>query len=87
MAGPRKISQEEYDALRSTMEEKYNYSEMSDEKKALFDAEFDKIAVPDKKTDTTDAADDTEDVETDRQGREIERGNSRSRDDDDEFYL
>ena len=33
MAGPRKVSKEQYDEFRSKMEEKYGYDEMSDEEK------------------------------------------------------
>lgn len=58
MAGPKKVTQEEYDELRSKMEEKYNYDEMSDEEKERFDSTMDQVAVVGDKTD--DAADDEE---------------------------
>lgn len=60
MAGPKKVTQEEYDGLRSKMEEKYNYDEMSDEEKERFDSEMDQIVVVGDKTDETDATDDEE---------------------------
>lgn len=54
MAGPKKVSQEEYDKIRSNLEEKYGYDEMSDEKKAAFDSEIDKAMVVDNKNDNND---------------------------------
>lgn len=58
MAGPKKITQEEYDEFRSKMEDKYNYDEMSDEEKERFDATMDQVAVVDDKNDKEDATDD-----------------------------
>ena len=51
MAGPKKVTQEEYDELRSKMEEKYNYDEMSDEEKERFDSTMDQVAIVGDKTD------------------------------------
>ena len=76
MAGPRKVSQEEYDTIRSNLEKNYHYDEMSDEKKAQFDAEIDKAMVVDKKTDS----DDDDVVEK----GELDDGHPHERDDDDE---
>ena len=45
MAGPRKVTREEYDEFRSRMEEKYGYEGMSDEEKKDFDEKIDKVAV------------------------------------------
>ena len=60
MAGPKKVTQEEYDELRSKMEEKYNYDEMSDEEKERFDFIMEQVAVVGDKTDEGDATDDEE---------------------------
>lgn len=60
MAGPKKVSQEEYDEFRSRMEDKYGYEDMSDEEKADFDAKIDQVAVVGDKTDKTDTTDDEE---------------------------
>lgn len=77
MAGPKKVSQEEYDRLRSTMEDKYHYDDMSDEDKEKFDAEFDKtVAVEDNVDDN-----DTEEVEK----GEFEDGHPQERDDDEDI--
>ncbi len=47
MAEPRKISQEQYNKLRSAVERNYNYDKMSDADKAMFDRVFDETVVPD----------------------------------------
>lgn len=94
MAGPRKVSQEQYDKLRSKMEEQYDYENMSDEKKAQFNAEFDKIVVPENNktdnndnNDATDPQDDGEEAEKgefeDGIPKENEDGNEKENDDDD----
>ncbi len=78
MAGPKKVSQEEYDEFRSRMEDKYGYEDMSDEEKADFDAKIDQVAVVGNKTDNTD--------NTDGEERERELDHPRQeRDDDDEY--
>ncbi|WKY49028.1 hypothetical protein Q5O24_06870 [Eubacteriaceae bacterium ES3] len=66
MAGPKKVTQEEYDELRSKMEEKYDYDEMSDEEKERFDATMDQVAVVGDKTDETDESDATDDEEVEK---------------------
>ena len=66
MAEPRKISQEQYDRLRSSMEERYGYDKMSDADKARFDEEFDKTV-------TVDADDSDEPRERERGDEEIDR--------------
>lgn len=76
MAGPKKVSKEEYDEFRSRMETKYGYDEMSDEEKADFDAKIDQVAVVGDKTDAGD------EDESDH-GDTPDRGGP-SRDDDDE---
>ena len=78
MAGPQKMTQEEYDDFRSKMEEKYGYDDMSDEEKERFDKTMDQVAVVDENEDTEDV-EETEDL--DRDEREIEH---KGRDDDDE---
>lgn len=60
MAGAKKVTQAEYDELRSKMEKKYNYNEMSDEEKERFDSTMDQVAVVGDKTDEDDATDDEE---------------------------
>ena len=78
MAGPKKVSQEEYDEFRSRMEDKYGYEDMSDEEKADFDAKIDQVAVVGNKTDNTD--------NTDGEERERELDHPRQeRDGDDEY--
>ncbi len=77
MAGPKKVSQEEYDHLRSHMEDRYKYEELSDEDKARFDEEFDKTIVVDDNVDD----DDTEEVEK----GEFEDGHPHERDDDEDI--
>jgi hypothetical protein len=67
MAGPKKVSQEEYDEFRSRMEDKYGYEDMSDEEKADFDAKIDQVAVVGDKTDKTDNTDNTDDEERERE--------------------
>lgn len=86
MAGPQKMTQEEYDDFRSKMEEKYGYDDMSDEEKERFDKTMDQVAVVDENEDTEDVEntedDDVEETEDlDRDEREIEH---KGRDDDDE---
>ncbi len=66
MAGPKKVTQEEYDEFRSKMEEKYNYDEMSDEEKKRFDSTIDQVAVVGDKTDKTDESDATDDEEVEK---------------------
>lgn len=47
MPGPRTVTREEYDKIRAALERKYDYANLPEEKKADFDAEFDKtITVP-----------------------------------------
>ena len=84
MAGPKKVTQEEYDELRSKMEEKYNYDEMSDEEKERFDSTMDQVAVVGDKTDETDEGDATDDEEVEK--GEFEDGHPQEHeiDDDDE---
>ena len=82
MAGPKKISQEEYDEFRSNMEEKYNYDEMSDEEKARFDESIDRVAVVGDKTDETDEDDPADDEEAEK--GEFEDGHPHEHGDDDE---
>lgn len=84
MAGPKKVTQEEYDELRSKMEEKYNYDEMSDEEKERFDSIMDQVAVVGDKTDETDEGDATDDEEVEK--GEFEDGHPQKHeiDDDDE---
>ncbi|BCI60363.1 hypothetical protein NIF40_03060 [[Clostridium] leptum] len=79
MAGPRKVSKEQYDEFRSKMEEKYGYDEMSDEEKKDFDEKIDQVAVVDNKTDQTDADDGDE-----REERERGDGHPHSLEDDDD---
>jgi hypothetical protein len=86
MAGPQKMTQEEYDDFRSKMEEKYGYDDMSDEEKERFDKTMDQVAVVDENKDAEDTEntedDDMEETEDlDRDEREIEH---KGRDDDDE---
>lgn len=66
MEGPKKVTQEEYDELRSKMEDKYNYDEMSDKEKERFDATMDQVAVVGGKTDETDEGDATDDEEVEK---------------------
>lgn len=81
MAGPKKVTQEEYDEFRSRMEDKYDYENMSDEEKADFDKKIDQVAVVGDKTDKTDNTD-----STDGEERERELDHPRQdRDDDDEY--
>ena len=72
MAGPRKVSQEEYDEFRSRMEEMYGYDDMSEEEKATFDRKIDQVAVVDQKTHSDD---ETEDDEVERGERGGGSGN------------
>ncbi len=83
MAGPKKVSQEEYDEFRSRMEDKYGYEDMSDEEKADFDSKIDQVAVVGDKTDNTDETDTTDDEEIEK--GEFDDGHPQSRDDDDEY--
>lgn len=85
MAGPKKITQEEYDEFRSKMEEKYNYDEMSDEEKERFDSTMDQVAVVGEKTDETDEGDDTDDEEVEK--GEFEDGHPREHEIDDDEYV
>ena len=80
MAGPRKVSQEQYDKLRASMEDKYGYDKMSDADKDRFDTEFDKSVVVGDKPGSTDNDDE---MDNDL-GRGIEPGNGKDRDDDDD---
>ena len=84
MAGPKKVTQEEYDELRSKMEEKYNYDDMSDEEKERFDSTMDQVAVVGDKTDETDEGDAADDEELEK--GEFEDGHPQEHeiDDDDE---
>ena len=91
MAGPKKLSQEEYDKLRGNLEDKYDYDNMSDEEKERFNDTMDKVAVVDDKKDTTDKpdSDDGDDDHTDgNDGPEIgDNRGSRSHDDDDDDHV
>lgn len=40
MAGPRYVTREKYDKIRAYLEDKYHYDTLPDERKALFDAAF-----------------------------------------------
>lgn len=82
MAGPKKVTQEEYDELRSKMEEKYNYDEMSDEEKERFDSTMDQAAVVGDKTDKTDEGDATDDEEVEK--GEFEDGHPQEHEIDDD---
>lgn len=82
MAGPKKVTQEEYDELRSKMEEKYNYDEMSDEEKERFDSTMDQVAVVGDKTDETDEGDATDDEEVEK--GEFEDGHPQEHEVDDD---
>ena len=66
MVGSKKVTQEEYDELRSKMQEKYCYNEMSDEEKERFDATMDQVAVVSDKTDEMDEGDTTDDEEVEK---------------------
>lgn len=72
MAGPRKVSQEEYDEFRSRMEEMYGYDDMSEEEKETFDRKIDQVAVVDQKTHSDD---ETENDEVERGERGGGSGN------------
>lgn len=80
MAGPKKVTQEEYDKLRSNLEEKYGYDEMSDKEKAEFDKNIDQAVVVSDKTDETDETDD-EEVEK----GEFEDGHPQEHEDDEDI--
>lgn len=80
MADPKKVSQEEYDELRSKLEEKYNYDDMSDEEKERFDSTMDQVAVVDDKNDETGDEDDIEMPEPGHDGIP-----PREQNDDDEY--
>lgn len=84
MASPKKVTQEEYDELRSKLEDKYNYDDMSDEEKERFDSTMDQVAVVGDKTDETDEGDATDDEEVEK--GEFEDGHPQEHeiDDDDE---
>lgn len=41
MAEPKKLTQKEYDAIRSDYEKRYGYDSRSDEEKTAFDKKFD----------------------------------------------
>ena len=79
MAGPKKVSQEEYNEFRSRMEDKYGYEDMSDEEKAEFDSKIDQVAVVGDKNDKTDATDDEE-----AEKGEFDDGHPQEREDDEE---
>ncbi len=57
MARPQKVTQKEYDDIRSKMEAYVHYDTLSDEKKAKFDEEFDKALVVDENADKPDSPD------------------------------
>ena len=82
MAGPQKVSQEEYDEFRSRMEDKYGYEDMSDEEKADFDSKIEQVATVGDKTDKTDDSDNTDDSD-DARARELDH--PRGSKDDDEY--
>lgn len=76
MAEPKKLTQKEYDAIRSDYEKWYGYDSRNPVEKAAFDKKFDEHYQIDKKSDTED--DDTneqnEEIENDRQRIRGERG-------------
>lgn len=82
MAGPQKVSQEEYDEFRSRMEDKYGYEDMSDEEKADFDSKIEQVAAVGDKTDKTDDSDNIDDSDD---AREQELDHPRGSKDDDEY--
>lgn len=77
MAGPKKVTQEEYDKIVNPLKERHSYNEMSDEKKAQFDEEIDKALVVDKKSESDDA-------EVAEKG-EFEDGHPHGREDDEDI--
>lgn len=83
MAGPRKVTREEYDEFRSRMEEKYGYEGMSDEEKKDFDEKIDKVAVVGEKTENADDTGDNEDDELEK--GEFDDGHPRGGGDDEEI--
>lgn len=76
MAKPKKVSENEYDEVRSRMEDKYGYEDMSDEEKKDFDYQIDQVVVVGENTDETD------DEEIERGERDD--GHPRELNDDDE---
>ena len=80
MAGPKKVTQEEYNEFRSRMEDKYGYDDMSDEEKEDFDNKIDQIAVVGDKNDKTDNTDANDGDERERERDYPNKG----REDDDE---
>lgn len=60
MAQPKKLTQKEYDAIRSNYEKRYGYDSRSDEEKADFDKRFDANYQVEKKDSTEDTAEGTE---------------------------
>lgn len=72
MAEPKKLTQKEYDAIRSDYEKRYGYDSRSPEEKVAFDKKFDEYYQVDKKSDT-------EDDDTNEQNEEIENDRERER--------
>lgn len=89
--GPKKVTQQEYDALRKGYEKRLHYDKRTDEEKDLIDKTFDATYQVDKKNgtagddDVTDPADKKDPVDKKNPGIERERGRfGREIDDDDE---
>lgn len=60
MAGPKKLTQKEYDAIRSDYEKRYGYDSRSDEEKEAFDKKFDEHYQVEKKDSSGDTTEGTE---------------------------
>lgn len=60
MAEPKKLTQKEYDAIRSDYEKRYGYDSRSDEEKDVFDKKFDEHYQVEKKDASGDATEGTE---------------------------
>ena len=60
MAEPKKLTQKEYDAIRSDYEKRYGYDSRSDEEKDAFDKKFDEHYQVEKKDASGDATEGTE---------------------------
>lgn len=77
MASPHRVSQAEYDKLRSDMEDKYDYENMTDEEKDTFDRTFDQMVTAGDKNDPGDKNDGE-----DREDREFDDGIPHEQEDD-----
>lgn len=60
MAQPKKLTQKEYDAIRSDYEKRYGYDSRSDEEKSDFDKRFDANYQVEKKNSSGDTTEGTE---------------------------